>query len=281
MDGIWEALHWVSFLTKVSLFTYPHPHVQRPAGKRSVHGVPRTHSLPLPVHIQRVPWCSHPGNMSQRHSPLGFWWPKAIMTKCHSHLIVSWLRWNQFLGGQRAKFVARPGADIPFYRVDLSNKPSPCGKWWLQHPQNRNRASTDFFCSYPELSQAHQRQEKVSRWEGLPEGPGAGVGSSGKLCRQLGSVSGSAQTPVGPWPLLCELTGQDPMISMVRPSCQDSVFLFPIVNIMVIPLYPRLWMALLQYLEKHFWYIIKCVLFSSANCSPFYTEVLLQSKWSH
>ena len=80
----------------------------------------------------------------------------------------------------------------------------------------------------------------MSRWEGLPEGPGAGVDSSGKLCCQLSSVSGSAQTPVGPWPLLRELTGQDPMILMVWPSCQDSVFLFPIFNITVIPLYPML-----------------------------------------
>ena len=227
------------FLTEVSsVFMYLHHHVQCPGGNRSVHGVPRTHSFPPHVHIQRVPWCSHLGNMSQRRSPLGFWWPKAVRTKCHSHLIPSVLAQVKPISrGQRAKFVARPGADIPFCRVYLSNKPSPWGKWWLQldpHPHNRNRGSIDFFCPCPELSQAHHRQEEVSRWEGLSEGSGAGVGSSGKLCHQLSSMSGWAQTPVRP-PL-------GPGFSSVKwqgmtqwspwsGQAVKTVFLFPMFNI--------------------------------------------------
>lgn len=50
----------------------------------------------------------------------------------------------------------------------------------------------------------------------------------------------------------------------------------PIFNITVIPFYPRPWMALQQYLEKYFWYIIKCVLFFSAACCPAMWEYFLR-----
>ena len=78
----------------------------------------------------------------------------------------------------------------------------------------------------------------------------------------LGSDTREASS--GPWLLLREMTRQDPMISMVWTSCQDSVFLFPMFNI--------LWFLFTQGCEWHCCSIWKNIFGVSLNV--FYFPVL-------